>query len=51
MSKLTKLELEAVIAELETVTTAHEENPGPYHPQHHAAKRALAKLRAAKERS
>lgn len=45
--RLTRAEAEAVLAEVDTATSMAEANPGPYHPQHHAAKRAMRKLAAA----
>ena len=42
--RLTVAEAEAAFSEIETATFAAEENLGPKHPQHYAAKRAMRKL-------
>ena len=46
---LTIAEAEALDLEAQTAIDMAESNPGPYHPTHHAAKRAIKKLRAAME--
>lgn len=46
--KFTRQEAIAALAEIEGATTNTEtSNPGPYHPQHHDAKRAAKKIQAA----
>lgn len=44
----TEAEAEALQSEAQTAVDMAEANPGPYHAQHHAAKRAIAKLAAAR---